>query len=71
MSLDLDALDRGIVARMRRWGPIALRLSLAVIFIWFGILKPLGVSPAVISRRSACRGCVGRYNAPSPARPAA
>jgi uncharacterized membrane protein YkgB len=31
---------------MRRWGVFALRVSLAVIFIWFGILKPLGVSPA-------------------------
>ncbi len=31
---------------MRRWGEFALRVSLAVIFIWFGILKPLGVSPA-------------------------
>lgn len=31
---------------MRRWGVLALRLSLAVIFIWFGMLKPLGVSPA-------------------------
>ena len=31
---------------MRRWGVPALRLSLAVIFIWFGLLKPLGLSPA-------------------------
>ncbi len=31
---------------MRRWGVPALRLSLAVIFIWFGALKPLGLSPA-------------------------
>ena len=31
---------------MDRWGALALRYSLAVIFIWFGILKPLGMSPA-------------------------
>ena len=31
---------------MRRIGTPALRYSLAVIFIWFGILKPLRMSPA-------------------------
>lgn len=31
---------------MRRWGVPALRLALAVIFVWFGLLKPLGLSPA-------------------------
>lgn len=31
---------------MRRYGFDALRYSLAVIFIWFGLLKPLGISPA-------------------------
>lgn len=31
---------------MRRWSVPALRFSLAVIFIWFGVLKPLGLSPA-------------------------
>ena len=31
---------------MHRYGHTALRFSLAVIFIWFGILKPLGLSPA-------------------------
>ena len=31
---------------MRRWGVLALRVSLGVIFIWFGMLKPLGLSPA-------------------------
>jgi uncharacterized membrane protein YkgB len=42
----LDAADRRIASFMRRWGTSALRISLAVIFIWFGILKPLGLSPA-------------------------
>jgi len=31
---------------MRRFGHSALRYSLAVIFIWFGVLKPFGLSPA-------------------------
>jgi uncharacterized membrane protein YkgB len=31
---------------MQRWGTPALRLALALIFIWFGLLKPLGLSPA-------------------------
>jgi hypothetical protein len=42
----LDALDRRVSGFMRRWGVFALRLSLGIIFIWFGVLKPLGVSPA-------------------------
>ncbi len=42
----LDALDRRIAGFMRSWGTRALRLSLAVIFLWFGLLKPLGLSPA-------------------------
>lgn len=40
------SIDRRIAAWMAHWGPIALRYSLALIFIWFGILKPLGLSPA-------------------------
>lgn len=31
---------------MDRWGVPALRYALAVIFILFGVLKPLGLSPA-------------------------
>jgi len=31
---------------MYRYGFVSLRISLAVIFIWFGILKPFGLSPA-------------------------
>jgi len=39
-------VDRSIAGFMRRFGHSALRYSLAVIFIWFGILKPFGLSPA-------------------------
>ena len=31
---------------MYRHGVVLLRISLAAVFIWFGLLKPLGVSPA-------------------------
>jgi uncharacterized membrane protein YkgB len=42
----LDSIDRKISAFMRRWGLVMLRLALGIIFIWFGILKPLGLSTA-------------------------
>jgi len=44
--LSFNQLDFKIVHFMRLWGMSAVRWSLAVIFIWFGILKPLGISPA-------------------------
>ena len=46
MDLDINRLDRRIVRFMQRWGTTALQISLAVIFIWFGLLKPFGLSPA-------------------------
>lgn len=46
MNLQFDTIDRAIADVMRRYGLLALRISLGVIFIWFGILKPLGISPA-------------------------
>lgn len=42
----LNTLDLSIARGMARWGPTLLRLSLGVIFIWFGLLKPFGISPA-------------------------
>lgn len=42
----LDLVDRHIAGFMGRWGIPALRASLGIIFIWFGLLKPLGISPA-------------------------
>ena len=44
--MTFDELDRTISAFMARWGIPALRVSLGLIFIWFGILKPFGISPA-------------------------
>ena len=46
LAQKFDELDRRISHFMRGWGLVALRISLAVIFIWFGILKPFGLSPA-------------------------
>lgn len=46
MRPDLDLLDRRISSFMRRNGVRTLRVALATVFVWFGILKPLGLSPA-------------------------
>jgi uncharacterized membrane protein YphA (DoxX/SURF4 family) len=35
-----------VSSRMERHGYYLLRMAMAAIFIWFGILKPLGMSPA-------------------------
>ncbi|MBM3193989.1 MAG: DoxX family membrane protein [Chlamydiae bacterium] len=46
MSYDFYFEREGILCeKLKRWGPTFMRLSLGVIFIWFGILKILGVSP--------------------------
>ncbi len=39
-------LDIFISKYMNNYGILLLRYSLAMIFIWFGLLKPLGISPA-------------------------
>jgi uncharacterized membrane protein YkgB len=44
--LGLGPLDRAIAGWMRRHGHFVLRIALAVVFIWYGILKPFGLSPA-------------------------
>ena len=46
MKLELNALDSLIATAMRRGGPSAMRLSIGALFVWFGILKPLGLSAA-------------------------
>lgn len=45
-SPKLDRFDRRIAAWMRDNGPTLVRVSLAIVFIWFGILKPFGLSTA-------------------------
>ncbi len=44
--MNFDEIDRSISTLMGRWGILTLRISLGIIFIWFGVLKPLGLSPA-------------------------
>jgi len=44
--LGLGPLDRRISGWMQRNGHFVLRVGLAVVFIWYGILKPFGLSPA-------------------------
>ncbi|CAA9577689.1 MAG: FIG01041504: hypothetical protein [uncultured Thermomicrobiales bacterium] len=46
MRGDFDRLDQRIAGEMRRWGPTLLRWSLGLVFVWFGALKPFGVSSA-------------------------
>lgn len=43
----IERIDEIIIPYLRRWGVPALRISLATVFIWFGALKILGVSPVV------------------------
>lgn len=42
----IDRIDARIAATMRALGEPTLRIGLGVVFVWFGVLKPLGVSPA-------------------------
>jgi len=44
--MSMDQVDQRIAGVMGRRGVDALRISLAIIFVWFGALKPLGISPA-------------------------
>ncbi len=46
MKKHIDDVDRRLSGWMNRYGRLFLRVSLAVIFIWFGILKPFGMSAA-------------------------
>jgi len=41
----LAAADRAAVGLMERYGLAALRVSLAIVFIWFGVLKVIDRSP--------------------------
>ncbi len=47
MLKKLNAIDDRISSLMRQWGFKAIRISFAIIFIWFGILKPFGLSAAI------------------------
>ena len=46
MNIGFEKLDHTIARHMKNWGKPAIRISFAIIFFWFGILKPLGLSSA-------------------------
>lgn len=46
MSNLITKIDQKIAGWMRRWSTPAIRFSFGIIFIWFGILKPFGISSA-------------------------
>jgi uncharacterized membrane protein YkgB len=41
----MHQVDQTLGGFFRRWGVPALRVSLAIVFIWFGALKVFGVTP--------------------------
>ena len=45
-QLSMQRIDQEIARRMKTFGILGLRISFGIIFIWFGILKPLGLSSA-------------------------
>lgn len=46
MGATIESVDRAVSGWMGRHGLFLLRLSLAIVFIWFGALKPFRISPA-------------------------
>lgn len=45
-KINIKEIDRAIIQTLNRLSLPVLRISLGIIFIWFGALKPLGNSPA-------------------------
>lgn len=41
----IDHLDQAITAFLRRWSIPALRISLGIVFVWFGAMKVFDVTP--------------------------
>jgi uncharacterized membrane protein YkgB len=44
--MNFGEIDNKISKNMQKLGVPAIRISFAIIFFWFGILKPLGLSSA-------------------------
>jgi uncharacterized membrane protein YkgB len=40
-----DRFDRMVVTALQRWSVPIMRLSLGIVFVWFGALKVFGVTP--------------------------
>ncbi|HKL29818.1 MAG TPA: hypothetical protein VJ898_11210 [Natrialbaceae archaeon] len=43
---EFDRIDRKISATMARFGMPIVRIGIGVVFVWFGALKVIGISPA-------------------------
>ena len=41
----LDSLDRFLISEMHHWGIPVLRIALGIVYLWFGALKVMGVTP--------------------------
>ena len=46
LTKEFDKIDQIISSSMNKYGIVLLRISLGIVFIWFGILKPFGLSSA-------------------------
>ena len=42
----IRTVDHFIFSNMNTYGILLLRYSVGILFVWFGILKPVGISPA-------------------------
>ena len=47
IKVKFERLDQTIARYMNRWGISLIKTSFAIIFFWFGILKPIGWSTAI------------------------
>ena len=47
MKQMFEKVDQAIAKQMNKWGISLVRTSFAIIFFWFGILKPTGWSVAI------------------------
>lgn len=45
MTTLIDQIDDRVTRFLRRWSIPTLRISVAIVFIWFGALKVFGVTP--------------------------
>src|SRR3989344_2202542 len=43
--MNLAEFDRIFIKEMHRWGVPTLRVTLGIVFLWFGALKLIGASP--------------------------
>ncbi len=49
----IDRIDRSVSSFLRRWSIPTLRVSLGIVFVWFGALKVFDVTPvAALVRRT-------------------